>query len=154
MCSLAIHGRETLGNVGSYLDLSKYPGFVPRCLEGCALCKPPVLFFLQGVKEHSVPVGLDGKAQVDLIVVGSVAVSEKGKEELRAEGSQSQSSVSKATPRGRDRFILGAELWSWVLPLCVTNPCSQSKQEAAVPPGCGGHTAVWVRACFGLQENY
>lgn len=119
MCSLAIHGRETLGNVGSYLDLSKYPGFVPRCLEGCALCKPPVLFFLQGVKEHSVPVGLDGKAQVDLVVVGSVAVSEKGKEELPAEGSQSQSSVSKATPRGRDRFILGAELWSWVLSLCV-----------------------------------
>lgn len=76
-------------------------------------------FFLQGVKEHSVPVGLDGKAQVDLVVVGSVAVSEKGKEELPAEGSQSQSSVSKATPRGRDRFILGAELWSWVLPLCV-----------------------------------
>ncbi|NWW70080.1 MTHSD protein, partial [Climacteris rufus] len=32
----------------------------------------------QGVKEYSVPVGLDGKAQVDLVVVGSVAVSEKG----------------------------------------------------------------------------
>lgn len=37
-------------------------------------------FFLQGVKDYSVPVGLDGKAQVDLVVVGSVAVSEKGKE--------------------------------------------------------------------------
>ncbi|XP_061333311.1 methenyltetrahydrofolate synthase domain-containing protein isoform X2 [Pezoporus flaviventris] len=32
----------------------------------------------QGVKEYSVPVGLEGKAQVDLVVVGSVAVSEKG----------------------------------------------------------------------------
>ncbi|XP_010004560.1 PREDICTED: methenyltetrahydrofolate synthase domain-containing protein [Chaetura pelagica] len=32
----------------------------------------------QGVKEFSVPVGLDGKARVDLVVVGSVAVSEKG----------------------------------------------------------------------------
>ncbi|KFQ29930.1 Methenyltetrahydrofolate synthase domain-containing protein, partial [Merops nubicus] len=32
----------------------------------------------QGIKDYSVPVGLDGKAQVDLVVVGSVAVSEKG----------------------------------------------------------------------------
>ncbi|KFV04113.1 Methenyltetrahydrofolate synthase domain-containing protein, partial [Tauraco erythrolophus] len=32
----------------------------------------------QGVKEYSVPVGLDGKVRVDLVVVGSVAVSEKG----------------------------------------------------------------------------
>ncbi|NXE13686.1 MTHSD protein, partial [Lophotis ruficrista] len=32
----------------------------------------------QGIKEYSVPVGLDGKARVDLVVVGSVAVSEKG----------------------------------------------------------------------------
>ncbi|NXD77833.1 MTHSD protein, partial [Halcyon senegalensis] len=32
----------------------------------------------QGIKEYSVPVGLDGKARVDLVVVGSVAVSEEG----------------------------------------------------------------------------
>ncbi|XP_029353712.1 methenyltetrahydrofolate synthase domain-containing protein isoform X1 [Echeneis naucrates] len=32
----------------------------------------------QGVKEFSVPVGLDAKVKVDLVVVGSVAVSEKG----------------------------------------------------------------------------
>lgn len=32
----------------------------------------------QGVKEFSVPVGLDAKVMVDLVVVGSVAVSEKG----------------------------------------------------------------------------
>lgn len=42
-------------------------------------------FVLQGVKDYSVPVGLDGKAQVDLVVVGSVAVSEKGKEKIPAE---------------------------------------------------------------------
>ncbi|KAJ6657151.1 hypothetical protein lerEdw1_002740 [Lerista edwardsae] len=32
----------------------------------------------QGVKDFSVPVGLDAKVQIDLVVVGSVAVSEKG----------------------------------------------------------------------------
>ncbi|XP_054626757.1 methenyltetrahydrofolate synthase domain-containing protein isoform X2 [Dunckerocampus dactyliophorus] len=32
----------------------------------------------QGVKEFSVPIGLDAKVKVDLVVVGSVAVSEKG----------------------------------------------------------------------------
>uniref|UniRef100_A0A4W3JCF0 Methenyltetrahydrofolate synthase domain-containing protein n=1 Tax=Callorhinchus milii TaxID=7868 RepID=A0A4W3JCF0_CALMI len=32
----------------------------------------------RGVKEYSVPVGLDAKVHVDLIVVGSVAVSDKG----------------------------------------------------------------------------
>ncbi|XP_025058902.1 methenyltetrahydrofolate synthase domain-containing protein isoform X3 [Alligator sinensis] len=32
----------------------------------------------QGVKDYSVPVGLDAKVKVDLVVVGSVAVSEKG----------------------------------------------------------------------------
>ena len=34
--------------------------------------------FLQGVRDFSVPVGLDAKVKVDLVVVGSVAVSEKG----------------------------------------------------------------------------
>lgn len=32
----------------------------------------------QGVKDFSEPVGLDAKVKVDLVVVGSVAVSEKG----------------------------------------------------------------------------
>ncbi|XP_034282454.1 methenyltetrahydrofolate synthase domain-containing protein isoform X6 [Pantherophis guttatus] len=36
------------------------------------------LSVLQGVRDYSVPVGLDAKVHVDLIVVGSVAVSEKG----------------------------------------------------------------------------
>lgn len=65
--------------MGSYLDLSKYSGFLPHSLEDCTLWEPKIMFFLQGIKEYSVPVGLDGKARVDLVVVGSVAVSEKGK---------------------------------------------------------------------------
>ncbi|XP_062997277.1 methenyltetrahydrofolate synthase domain-containing protein isoform X3 [Elgaria multicarinata webbii] len=36
------------------------------------------LAVLQGVRDYSVPVGLDAKVHVDLVVVGSVAVSEKG----------------------------------------------------------------------------
>ncbi|XP_041574504.1 methenyltetrahydrofolate synthase domain-containing protein isoform X3 [Taeniopygia guttata] len=46
------------------------PGATKEMLRRCATS--------QGVKDYSVPVGLDGKAQVDLVVVGSVAVSEKG----------------------------------------------------------------------------
>lgn len=97
-------------------------------------------FFLQGVRDYSVPVGLDGKAQVDLVVVGSVAVSEKGEEKnFQQKGPKFQSSVRKVTLRGRDRFVLAAELCSWVLLVCVTNPCSQSQQ--------------WPQRCFVLQEN-
>lgn len=33
----------------------------------------------QGVRNYSTPVGLDARVLVDLVVVGSVAVSEKGK---------------------------------------------------------------------------
>ncbi|XP_053721746.1 methenyltetrahydrofolate synthase domain-containing protein isoform X2 [Synchiropus splendidus] len=40
----------------------------------------------QGVKEFSVPVGLDAKVKVDLVVVGSVAVSEKGLRIGKGEG--------------------------------------------------------------------
>lgn len=71
--------EETLRNMGSHLDLSKYSGFQPYWLEDSAVCEPKAMFFLQGIKEYSVPVGLDGKVRVDLVVVGSVAVSEKGK---------------------------------------------------------------------------
>ncbi|OXB58184.1 hypothetical protein ASZ78_005445 [Callipepla squamata] len=46
------------------------PGATKEILRICATS--------QGIKEYSVPVGLDGKARVDLVVVGSVAVSEKG----------------------------------------------------------------------------
>ncbi|KTF79039.1 hypothetical protein cypCar_00047219, partial [Cyprinus carpio] len=41
---------------------------------------------LEGVKEMSVPVGLDDKVQVDLVVVGSVAVSNKGYRIGKGEG--------------------------------------------------------------------
>ncbi|KAK3570962.1 hypothetical protein QTP86_031236, partial [Hemibagrus guttatus] len=40
----------------------------------------------QGVKEFSVPVGLDSRVHVDLVVVGSVAVSEKGYRIGKGEG--------------------------------------------------------------------
>lgn len=40
----------------------------------------------QGIKELSVPVGLEDKVQVDLVVVGSVAVSEKGYRIGKGEG--------------------------------------------------------------------
>ncbi|NXI37722.1 MTHSD protein, partial [Galbula dea] len=46
------------------------PGATKEILRVCATA--------QGIKEYSVPVDLDGKAQVDLVVVGSVAVSEQG----------------------------------------------------------------------------
>ncbi|XP_070617964.1 methenyltetrahydrofolate synthase domain-containing protein isoform X1 [Erythrolamprus reginae] len=46
------------------------PGATKEMLRKCATS--------QGVRDYSVPVGLDAKVQVDLIVVGSVAVSEKG----------------------------------------------------------------------------
>lgn len=43
---------------------------------------PFVNLFPQGVKDFSVPIGLDAKVKVDLVVVGSVAVSEKGNSSL------------------------------------------------------------------------
>uniref|UniRef100_A0A674J7C1 Methenyltetrahydrofolate synthase domain-containing protein n=1 Tax=Terrapene triunguis TaxID=2587831 RepID=A0A674J7C1_9SAUR len=46
------------------------PGATKEILRICATS--------QGVKDYSVPIGLDAKVQVDLVVVGSVAVSEKG----------------------------------------------------------------------------
>ena len=36
------------------------------------------MLIFQGVREHSVPVGLDAKIHIDLVIVGSVAVSKKG----------------------------------------------------------------------------
>lgn len=45
---------------------------------------PDSRFPSQGVRNFSVPVGLDSNILVDLVVVGSVAVSEKGKLERRA----------------------------------------------------------------------
>ena len=40
-----------------------------------------VLLMFQGIKEHSSPISLDSKVNIDLVIVGSVAVSKKGKED-------------------------------------------------------------------------
>ncbi|NWT85926.1 MTHSD protein, partial [Lanius ludovicianus] len=72
----ALQARKTLLvptprlRTGLFNRIVPPPGATKEVLRKCATS--------QGVKEHSVPVGLDGKAQVDLVVVGSVAVSEKG----------------------------------------------------------------------------
>ncbi|XP_066493839.1 methenyltetrahydrofolate synthase domain-containing protein isoform X1 [Tiliqua scincoides] len=54
------------------------PGATKDTLRKCATS--------QGVKDYSVPVGLDAKVQIDLVVVGSVAVSEKGYRIGKGEG--------------------------------------------------------------------
>ncbi|NXA68316.1 MTHSD protein, partial [Mohoua ochrocephala] len=72
----ALQARKTLLvptprlRTGLFNRIVPPPGATKEVLRKCATS--------QGVKEFSVPVGLDGKAQVDLVVVGSVAVSEKG----------------------------------------------------------------------------
>ncbi len=48
------------------------------CLQSLTSISTDKLFVRKGIKELSVPVGLEDKVQVDLVVVGSVAVSEKG----------------------------------------------------------------------------
>ncbi|NWW28133.1 MTHSD protein, partial [Falcunculus frontatus] len=73
---VALQARKTLLvptprlRTGLFNRIVPPPGATKEVLRKCATS--------QGVKEYSVPVGLDGKAQVDLVVVGSVAVSEKG----------------------------------------------------------------------------
>ncbi|XP_053843255.1 methenyltetrahydrofolate synthase domain-containing protein isoform X1 [Vidua macroura] len=72
----ALQARKTLLvptprlRTGLFNRIVPPPGASKEMLRRCATS--------QGVKDYSVPVGLDGKAQVDLVVVGSVAVSEKG----------------------------------------------------------------------------
>ncbi|NWT18622.1 MTHSD protein, partial [Vireo altiloquus] len=72
----ALQARKTLLvptprlRTGLFNRIVPPPGASKEMLRRCATS--------QGVKEHSLPVGLDGKAQVDLVIVGSVAVSEKG----------------------------------------------------------------------------
>ncbi|KFP70622.1 Methenyltetrahydrofolate synthase domain-containing protein, partial [Acanthisitta chloris] len=73
---LTLEARKTLLvptprlRTGLFNRIVPPPGATKEILRKCATS--------QGIKEFSVPVGLDGKAQVDLVVVGSVAVSEKG----------------------------------------------------------------------------
>ncbi|OPJ78199.1 methenyltetrahydrofolate synthase domain-containing protein isoform B [Patagioenas fasciata monilis] len=72
----ALQARKTLLvptprlRTGLFNKIIPPPGATKEILRICATS--------QGIKEYSVPVGLDGKARVDLVVVGSVAVSEKG----------------------------------------------------------------------------
>ncbi|KAG5839278.1 hypothetical protein ANANG_G00203340 [Anguilla anguilla] len=54
--------------------------------EGASRADLRVCSTSQGVKEYSVPIGLDAKITVDLVVVGSVAVSEKGYRIGKGEG--------------------------------------------------------------------
>ncbi|NWT30093.1 MTHSD protein, partial [Cardinalis cardinalis] len=72
----ALQARKTLLvptprlRTGLFNRIVPPPGATKEMLRRCATS--------QGVRDFSVPVGLDDKAQVDLVVVGSVAVSEKG----------------------------------------------------------------------------
>ncbi|NWR83963.1 MTHSD protein, partial [Furnarius figulus] len=72
----ALQARKTLLvptprlRTGLFNRIVPPPGASKEVLRICATSR--------GVRDYSVPVGLDGKAQVDLVVVGSVAVSEKG----------------------------------------------------------------------------
>ncbi|XP_030812226.1 methenyltetrahydrofolate synthase domain-containing protein isoform X2 [Camarhynchus parvulus] len=73
---LTLEARKTLLvptprlRTGLFNRIVPPPGATKEMLRRCATS--------QGVRDFSVPVGLDDKAQVDLVVVGSVAVSEKG----------------------------------------------------------------------------
>uniref|UniRef100_A0A803TZT7 Methenyltetrahydrofolate synthase domain-containing protein n=1 Tax=Anolis carolinensis TaxID=28377 RepID=A0A803TZT7_ANOCA len=72
----ALQARKTLLvptprlRTGLFNRIVPPPGATKEMLRKCATS--------QGVRDYSVPVGLDAKVQVDLVVVGSVAVSEKG----------------------------------------------------------------------------
>ncbi|XP_074824961.1 methenyltetrahydrofolate synthase domain-containing protein isoform X2 [Natator depressus] len=73
---LILEARKTLLvptprlRTGLFNKIVPPPGATKEILRICATS--------QGVKDYSVPIGLDAKVQVDLVVVGSVAVSEKG----------------------------------------------------------------------------
>ncbi|XP_054444905.1 methenyltetrahydrofolate synthase domain-containing protein isoform X1 [Pteronotus mesoamericanus] len=73
---LALQSKKTLLvptprlRTGLFNRITPPPGATKDVLRKCATS--------QGVKNYSVPVGLDSRVLVDLVVVGSVAVSEKG----------------------------------------------------------------------------
>ncbi|KAM9121919.1 methenyltetrahydrofolate synthase domain-containing protein isoform 2-T3 [Pangshura tecta] len=73
---LTLEARKTLLvptprlRTGLFNKIVPPPGATKEILRICATS--------QGVKDYSVPIGLDAKVHVDLVVVGSVAVSEKG----------------------------------------------------------------------------
>uniref|UniRef100_A0A8C2RGT2 Methenyltetrahydrofolate synthase domain-containing protein n=1 Tax=Capra hircus TaxID=9925 RepID=A0A8C2RGT2_CAPHI len=73
---LALQSKKTLLvptprlRTGLFNKITPPPGATKDILRKCATS--------QGVRNYSTPVGLDSKVLVDLVVVGSVAVSEKG----------------------------------------------------------------------------
>ncbi|XP_050629686.1 methenyltetrahydrofolate synthase domain-containing protein isoform X2 [Macaca thibetana thibetana] len=83
---------------GLFNKITPPPGATKDILRKCATS--------QGVRNYSVPIGLDSKVLVDLVVVGSVAVSEKGWRIGKGEGYAdleyammvSIGAVSKETP--------------------------------------------------------
>ncbi|PNI45849.1 MTHFSD isoform 4 [Pan troglodytes] len=83
---------------GLFNKITPPPGATKDILRKCATS--------QGVRNYSVPIGLDSRVLVDLVVVGSVAVSEKGWRIGKGEGYAdleyammvSMGAVSKETP--------------------------------------------------------
>ncbi|XP_015351476.1 methenyltetrahydrofolate synthase domain-containing protein isoform X10 [Marmota marmota marmota] len=75
-CFLVLDSKKTLLvptprlRTGLFNRITPPPGANKEMLRKCATS--------QGVRDFSVPVGLDSRVLVDLVVVGSVAVSEKG----------------------------------------------------------------------------
>ncbi|XP_042558191.1 methenyltetrahydrofolate synthase domain-containing protein isoform X2 [Dipodomys spectabilis] len=73
---LVLHSGKTLLvptprlRTGLFNKITPPPGTTTAVLRKCATS--------QGVRDFSVPIGLDSSVRVDLLVVGSVAVSEKG----------------------------------------------------------------------------
>ncbi|XP_075796076.1 methenyltetrahydrofolate synthase domain-containing protein isoform X4 [Pelodiscus sinensis] len=101
---LTLEARKTLLvptprlRTGLFNKIVPPPGATKEILRICSTS--------QGVKDYSVPIGLDAKVQVDLVVVGSVAVSEKGWRIGKGEGFAdmeyammvSMGAVQEATP--------------------------------------------------------
>ncbi|XP_008048505.1 methenyltetrahydrofolate synthase domain-containing protein isoform X2 [Carlito syrichta] len=83
---------------GLFNKITPPPGATKDILRKCATS--------QGVRSYSVPVGLDSRVLVDLVVVGSVAVSEKGWRIGKGEGyadleyamMMSMGAIGKGTP--------------------------------------------------------
>ncbi|XP_062967582.1 methenyltetrahydrofolate synthase domain-containing protein isoform X2 [Cynocephalus volans] len=101
---LALQSKKTLLvptprlRTGLFNKITPPPGATKDILRKCATS--------QGVRSYSVPIGLDSRVHVDLVVVGSVAVSEKGWRIGKGEGYAdleyammvSMGAVSKGTP--------------------------------------------------------
>ncbi|XP_007992463.3 methenyltetrahydrofolate synthase domain-containing protein isoform X1 [Chlorocebus sabaeus] len=101
---LALQSKKTLLvptprlRTGLFNKITPPPGATKDILRKCATS--------QGVRSYSVPIGLDSRVLVDLVVVGSVAVSEKGWRIGKGEGYAdleyammvSMGAVSKETP--------------------------------------------------------